>query len=143
MLFHHCSELHVSNISIDGGYYGYGILAIDVYGGTLFYNMTVTDSIVCTSQQLKLVKPFCSGSGLLFLFIDESDELQSDHCLLIKKSTISRNVNQYLWGQNPIDILEFGAQQVAVFGAGDTLCSSCIIRINHKNALLRCQLIIL
>ena len=118
LLFYQCTELHVSNVSIDGGYYGYGILAIDVYGETLFYNMTVTDSIVCTSQHLKLVSPFCSGSGLLFLFIDESDELQSDHCLLIKKSTISRNVNQYLWGQNPIDILEFGAQQVAVFGAG-------------------------
>ena len=136
LLFHHCSELHVSNISIDGGYYGYGILAIDVYGGTLFYNMTVTDSIVCTSQQLKLVKPFCSGSGLLFLFIDESDELQSDHCLLIKKSTISRNVNQYLWGQNPIDILEFGAQQVAAFGAGGLTIIFSVSSYKNGNVVL-------
>ena len=117
LLFHHCNELHISNVSIDGGYYGYGIIAIDVYGETIFYNMTVTDSTVCSSQQLKLVSSFCSGSGLLFLFIDESDELQS-RSLLIKKSTISRNVNQYLWGQTPIDDLQFGSQQVAVFGAG-------------------------
>ena len=117
LLFHHCNELHISNVSIDGGYYGYGVIAIDVYGETIFYNMTVTDSTVCSSQQLKLVSSFCSGSGLLFLFIDESDELQSRY-LLIKKSTISRNVNQYLWGQTPIDDLQFGSQQVAVFGAG-------------------------
>ena len=118
LLLHHCNELHVSNVSIDGGYYGYAIISIDVHGETLFYNITVTDSIVCTSQQLKLVSPFCSGSGLLFLFIDESDKLQSGQSLLIKSSTISRNVNQYLWGQNPIDILQFGVQQVPVFGAG-------------------------
>ena len=118
LLFHHCNELHVSNVSIDGGYYGYAIISIDVHGETLFYNITVTDSIVCTSQQLKLVSPFCSGSGLLFLFIDESDKLQSGQSFLIKSSTISRNVNQYLWGQNPIDILQLGVQQVPVFGAG-------------------------
>ena len=118
LLFHHCNELHLSNVSIDGGYYGYAIISIDVHGETLFYNITVTDSIVCTSQQLKLVSPFCSGSGLLFLFIDEYDQLQSSQSLLIKSSTISRNVNQYLWGQNPIDILQFGVQQVPVFGAG-------------------------
>ena len=118
LLFHHCNELHISNVSIDGGYYGYAMIAIDVHGETLFYNITVTDSIVCTSQQLKLVSPFCSGSGLLFLFIDKSDQLQSGQSLLIKSSTISRNVNQYLWGQNPIDILQFGVQQVPVFGAG-------------------------
>ena len=118
LLFHHCNELHVFNVSIDGGYYGYAIIAIDVHGETLFYNITVTDSNVCTSQQLKLVSPFCSGSGLLFLFIDEYDKLQSSQSLLIKSSTISRNVNQYLWGQNPIDILQFDAHQVPVFGAG-------------------------
>ena len=118
LLFHHCNELHVSNVSIDGGYYGYAIIAINVHGETLFYNITVTDSIVCTSLQLKLVSPFCSGSGLLFLFIDKSDQLQSGQSFLIKSSTISRNVNQYLWGQNPIDILRFGVQQVPVFGAG-------------------------
>ena len=118
LLFHHCNGLRVSNVSIDGGYYGYAIIAINVHGETLFYNITVTDSIVCTSQQLKLVSPFCSGSGLLFLFIDKSDKLQSGQSLLIKSSTISRNVNQYLWGQNPIDILQFDAHQVPVFGAG-------------------------
>ena len=117
LLFHHCNELHISNVSINGGYYGYAIIAIDVYGETIFYNITVTDSTVCSLQQLKLVSSFCSGSGLLFLFIDESDELQS-RSLLIKRSTISRNVNQYLWGQNPIDDLQFSVQQVAVFGAG-------------------------
>ena len=117
LLFHHCNELHISNVSIDGGYYGYAIIAIDVYGETTFYNMTVTDSTVCSLQQLKLVNSFCSGSGLFFLFIDESDEVQS-RSLLIKRSTISRNVNQYLWGQNPIDDLQFSLQQVAIFGAG-------------------------
>ena len=61
LLFHYCNELHISNVSIDGGYYGYGIIAIDVYGETIFYNMTVTDSTVCSSQQLKLVSLFCSG----------------------------------------------------------------------------------
>ena len=118
LLFHHCNGLHVSNVSIDGGYYGYAIIVINVHGETLFYNITVTDSNVCTSQQLKLDSPFCFGSGLLFLFIDKSDKLQSSQSLLIRSSTISRNVNQYLWRQNPIDILQFGVQQVPVFGAG-------------------------
>ena len=122
LVFNRCHHLTMHNVSVDGRYYGYAVIAANVYGNVDISHVSVTDSLVCTEQQVTS-SVMCSGSGLLFMFIDIEnnvldESINSNHTLL-NNVLISNNANHYPHiNVNPIALLQYGGSRVAVFGAG-------------------------
>ena len=121
LVFNRCHHLTMHNVSVDGRYYGYAVIAANVYGNVDISDVSITDSIVCTEQVTSSV--MCSGSGLLFMFIEIEngvlDESRNSNHTLLHNVLISNNANHYPHiNVNPIALLQYGGSRVAVFGAG-------------------------
>ena len=67
LVFNHCQNLSITNVNITGGYYGYGIMLLNIMGGILD-NVNLVDGIVqnCTTD----IDFSCAGSGLMVVFKD-------------------------------------------------------------------------
>ena len=105
------------DVSVDGGYFGYAVIAVNVYGNVNISDVTVANSVVCTEEELKYSSIICSGSGMLFMFIEAqqfiTDTTNSNHTFLNNVGLLY-NTNHFT-NISPIMLLQ---SKVPVFGAG-------------------------
>ena len=128
LLFNHCHHLAIHGVSIDGQYYGYAVIAVNVYGKVVMSDVAVTNSMVCTDS-MGNSSIMCSGSGMLFMLIETvNSNIEKDNSVdhdtsynftFLNSVTISNSINHGAFANvNPIALLQYGSGRVAVFGAG-------------------------
>ena len=117
LVFNHCHDLTMHDVSVDGGYFGYAMIAVNVYGNVNISDVTVANSVVCTEEELKYSSIICSGSGMLFMFIEAqqfiTDTTNSNHTFL-NNVRLLHNTNHFT-SISPLTLLQ---SKVPVFGAG-------------------------
>ena len=82
-------------------------------------DISVSNSFSCLSEEQDSQDIICSGSGLLFLFMD-THSTSNNSVLLLQNITVIHNINHYTSASagNPIDLLQYGVDRVPIFGAG-------------------------
>ena len=82
-------------------------------------DISVSNSFSCLSEEQDSQDIICSGSGLLFLFMD-THSTSNNSALLLQNNTVIHNINHYTSPSagNPIDLLQYGVDRVPIFGAG-------------------------
>ena len=122
LLFNHCHHLTIHGVSVDGQYYGYAVIAVNVYGKVVISDVAVTNSMVCTDSMGNSSIIMCSGSGMLFMFIETVNNNSIDtsyNFTFLNSVTISNSINHSPFANvDPIALLQYGSGRVAVFGAG-------------------------
>ena len=63
-------NITLSNLTVDGVYFGYAMIIVNVYGIVHVTDISVSNSFNCLSEEQDSQDIICSGSGLLFLFMD-------------------------------------------------------------------------
>ena len=111
-----CYDIILSNVIVDGGYFGYAMIIVNVYGIVHMTDISVSNSFNCLSEEQHII---CSGSGLLFLFMD-THSTSNNSLLLLQNFTLKHNINHYTSAiaGNPIDLLQYRVDSVPIFGAG-------------------------
>ena len=119
LLISQSHDITLSNLTINGGYFGYAVIIVNVYGIVHMTDITVSNSFNCLSEEQDSQDIICSGSGLLFLFMD-THSTSNNNVLLLQKVTLVHNINHYTSASagNPIDLLHYGVDIVPIFGAG-------------------------
>ena len=111
-------DITLSNLTINGGYFGYAMIIVNVYGRVHMTDISVSNSFNCLSEEQDSQDIICSGSGLLFLLMD-THSTSNNSVLLLQKVTIKHNINHYTSPSGgPIDLLQYGVDSVPIFGAG-------------------------
>ena len=112
-------DIILSNVTVDGGYFGYAMIIVNVYGIVHMTDISVLNSFNCLSEEQDSQDIICSGSGLLFLFMD-IHSTSNNSLLLLQNVTLIHNINHYTSAiaGNPIDLLQYGVDSVPIFGAG-------------------------
>ena len=118
LLISQCYDITLSNVIVDGGYFGYAMIIVNVYGIVHMTDISVSNSFNCLSEEQDAQDIICSGSGLLFLFMD-TYITSNNSVLLLQKVTLVHNINHYTSASagNPIDLL-YKVDSVPMFGAG-------------------------
>ena len=117
-------DITLSNLTVDGGYFGYAMIVVNVYGRVHMTNLSVSNSFNCLSEEHNPHDIICSGSGLFFMFTDTHISTgipySNTSVLLLQKITLKHNINHYASASagNPIDLLQYGVDSVPIFGAG-------------------------
>ena len=119
LLISKCHDITLSNLTINGGYFGYAVIIVNVYGIVHMTDISVSNSFNCLSEEQDSQNIICSGSGLLFLFMD-THSTSNNSVLLLQNVTLIHNINHYTFASasNPIDLLHYGVDSVPIFGAG-------------------------
>ena len=119
LLISQSHDITFSNLTVDGGYFGYAMIIVNVYGIVHMTDISVSNSFNCLSEEQDTQDIICSGSGLLFLFMD-THSTSNDSVLLLQNVTLIHNINHYTSASagNPIDLLQYGVDSVPIFGAG-------------------------
>ena len=119
LLISQCYDIILSNVIVDGGYFGYAMIIVNVYGIVHMTDISVSNSFNCLSEEQDAQDIICSGSGLLFLFMDTHSN-SNNSLLLLQNFTLKHNINHYTSASagNPIDLLQYRVDSVPIFGAG-------------------------
>ena len=112
-------DITLSNLTINGGYFGYAMIIVNIYGIVHMTDISVSNSFNCLSEEQDSQDIICSGSGLLFLFMD-THSTSNNSVLVLQNVTLNHNINHYTSASagNPIDLLQYGVDSVPIFGAG-------------------------
>ena len=112
-------DITLSNLTINGEYFGYAMIIVNAFGRTYITDVLVSNAFNCLSEEQESQDIICSGSGLLFLFMD-THITSNNSVLLLQNVTLIRNINHYTSASadNPIDLLRYGVDSVPIFGAG-------------------------
>ena len=102
-----CTDVKLDSIRIDGGYYGYGIMGVNLKETSTFSNTIIKHSRNCSYQ-------YCMGSGLIIVFNDQDSPLS----IMLHNINIRENTNHQIFDINPIDMLYHAYNSVPMFGAG-------------------------
>ena len=116
LLISQSHNITLSNLTINGGYFGYAMIIVNVYGTVHVTDISVSNSFNCLSEEQDII---CSGSGLLFMFMD-THSTSNNSLLLLQNFTLKHNINHYTSAiaGNQIDLLQYGVDSVPIFGAG-------------------------
>ena len=119
LLISQSHNITLSNLTINGGYFGYAMIIVNVYGIVHMTDISVSNSFNCLSEEQDSQDIVCSGSGLLFLFMDTCST-SNKSLLLLQHVTLIHNINHYTLASagDPIDLLQYGVDSVPIFGAG-------------------------
>ena len=119
LLISQSHNITLSNLTINGGYFGYAMIIVNVYGIVHMTDILVSNSFNCLSEEQDSQDIICSGSGLLFLFMD-THRTSNNSLLLLQNVILVHNINHYTSASagNPIDLLQYGVDSVPIFGAG-------------------------
>ena len=119
LLISQSHDITFSNLTVDGWYFGYAMIIVNVYGRVHMTDISVSNSFNCLSEEQDSQDIICSGSGLLFLFMD-THSTSNKSVLLLQHVTLIHNINHYTSASagNPIDLLQYGVDSVPIFGAG-------------------------
>ena len=132
LLISQSHDIMLSNLTVDGGYFGYAMIIVNVYGRVHMTDISVTNSFNCLSEEQYPQDIICSGSGLLFLFMD-THITRNNSVLSLQKVIVKRNTNHYTSSSadNPIELLRYGVDSVPIFGAGG-LTIYCLLVMDIK-----------
>ena len=110
------NNITLSNLTINGWYFGYAMIIVNAFGRTYITDVLVSNAFNCLSEEQDTQDIICSGSGLLFLYMDITS---NNNVLLLQKVTLIHNINHYTSASagNPIDLLQYGVDSVPIFGA--------------------------
>ena len=113
------NNITLSNLTINGWYFGYAMIIVNAFGRTHITDVLVSNAFSCLSEEQDSQDIICSGSGLLFLFMD-IHSTSNNSVLLLQNVTLIHNINHYTSASagNPIDLLQNGVDSVPIFGAG-------------------------
>ena len=113
------NNITLSNLTINGWYFGYAMTIVNAFGRTHITDVLVSNAFSCLSEEQDSQDIICSGSGLLFLFMD-IHSTSNNSVLLLQNVTLIHNINHYTSASagNPIDLLQNGVDSVPIFGAG-------------------------
>ena len=119
LLISQSNNITLSNLTINGGYFGYAMIIVNAYGIVHMTDISVSNSFNCLSEEHDSQDIICSGSGLLFLFMD-IHSTSNNSLLLLQHVTLKHNINHYTSAiaGNPIDLLHYEVDSVPIFGAG-------------------------
>lgn len=104
----------LQHVRIDGSYYGYAIMAVNLIGEALLQDISIQrDSESCTYN-------YCQGSGLLLFASTPQHYTDTQHTVItLSQSNIKHNTNHHFAGTtNPVDDLYYSYRPVPIFGAG-------------------------
>ncbi len=98
LFFSHCSNTTIENMNIEGDYYGFGILSINIHIQFLIKNLFLRNDAknqhcIQTNNNFS-----CSGSGLAFVFLDITDNnmrLPNNKTYLIFQNINIHNVSNF------------------------------------------------
>ena len=109
LVFNHCHDLTMYDVSVDGGYFGYAMITVNVYGNVNISDVTVANSVVCTEEELKYSSIICSGSGMLFMVIEAqqfiTDTTNSNHTFLYNVQLLRQYTSPQIIS---LDLISFG-----------------------------------
>ena len=113
------NNITLSNLNINGWYFGYAMIIVNAFGRTHMTDVLVSNAFSCLSEEQDSQDIICSGSGLLFLFMD-IHSTSNNSVLFLQNITLIHNINHYTSASagNPIDMLQYGMDTVPIFGAG-------------------------
>ena len=119
LLISQSHDITLSTLTINGGYFGYAMIIVNVYGIVHMTDLSVSNSFNCLREEQDSQDIICSGSGLLFLFMD-THSTSNNSVLLLQSVALIHNINHYTSASagNPIDLLQYGVDSVPIFGAG-------------------------
>ena len=108
LLFSHCTNTHLESVNIVGPYSGFGIVAVNALGNNILAHINVTDNDPCTyTDGINGWFNFsCSGSGIVFLYIETQFSTDCEMPLIIASHLIlSRNCNSYNFEENLVNLI--------------------------------------
>ena len=105
LLFSHCTNTHLESVSIMG-YGGFGIVAVNALGNNTLAHINVTNNHPCTDLNDGWFNFSCSGSGIVFLYIETQFSNVSETPLItVCHLLLRRNLNVYNFQEKIADLI--------------------------------------
>ena len=114
--------LNIEGIMIDGGYYGYGLMAINPNNNTRIRGLIIQDNNKNDSNN-------CTGGSGLMIVINEHYHTNN---ITLDSVLIMNNINGEVHAINPIDMLRHNYKSVQLFGGGGLT----ILAITYKQLVI-------
>ena len=93
LLFNHCWNITLTNVTVKN-YYGFTILAANLFGMSVFESLFITNSAFLSSMTLNNKDLPTIGSGMLIYYFDsERQSTEEHHDVIVSHSAFSDNVN--------------------------------------------------
>ena len=92
LLFNHCWNITLTNVTVKN-YYGFAIVAANIFGSSVFENLDVTNSFLHSCLQESLQHPV--GSGIVIHYLDsERRNTANYHEVTISQSRFINNIQK-------------------------------------------------